>query len=154
MATTLQMVEQGTAVSLLTTELNSLANNTMCSAGSAVDNVQATSNLNGYVRAKLELVLATYSGTPAASTGVSVWFLKTVDGGSNYEDGSSSVTPARVPDVVIPVRAVASGPQRVVRECWVPVGLWKPIAKNDGTGISFAASGNTLKLLANTDQGV
>jgi hypothetical protein len=153
MATTLKMVEQGTAVSLLTTELNSLANNTMCAAGSAVTNAIGTSNTDGYVRGKLELVLAAYSGTPTAGSSFDVWFLKTVDG-TNYEDGSSSVTPPRNPDVVVPVRAVASGGQRVIVECWVPVGLFKPIGRNNGTGLTLAASGNTVKILLNTDQGV
>jgi hypothetical protein len=154
MATTLKMVEQGTAVSLLTTELNSLANNTMCAAGSAVTNAIGTSNTDGYVRGKLELVLAGYSGTPAVGSTIDVWFLKTIDGGSNYEDGSSSVTPPRNPDAVVPVRAVASGGQRVIVECWVPVGLFKPIARNNGIGLTLASSGNTVKILLNTDQGV
>lgn len=158
MATTLQMLEQGTAVSLLTTELNSLANNTnvVSSVGGSsgvFDNVQATSNLNAYVRAKVELVLAAYTGTPTASSAVYLWFLKNIDG-SNYEDGGSSVTPARNPDAVIPVSATASGPQRVIVECWVPVGLFKVLARNAGTGITFAASGNTVKVKLNTDQGV
>lgn len=155
MATTvLKQVEQGTAVSLLTTELNSLATNTMSAAGSVVDNVVGGTNLDGYVRGKVEVVLAAYTGTPAVSSAVYLWFLKTIDGGSNYEDGSSSLQPARTPDVVVPVGAVASGPQRVVVECWVPVGKFKPIASNAGTGLTLAASGNTVKVLLNTDEGV
>lgn len=152
MATTLEQIEQSTATTLLSTEFNSLANGSNTSAGSAVNNVQATANLNGYTRAKIELYLAAYSGTPSANTSINVWFLRTVDG-TNYEDGSSSVTPARNPDVVIPVNATASGPQRIIRECFLPVGSFKPLAKNT-IGISLAGSGNTLKILPNTDQGV
>jgi hypothetical protein len=152
MATSLEMIEQSTATTLLSTELNSLANGSNSSAGTARNNVQATANFNGYTRAKIELYLAAYSGTPSANTSVNVWFLRTVDG-TNYEDGSSSVTPARNPDVVMPVNATASGPQRIVRECFLPVGLFQPIAKNV-IGIALAASGNTLKILPNTDQGV
>lgn len=141
-------------VDLLTTELNSLANNTMCAAGSAVNNVSGgTTDADGYVRGSVQLTLATYSGTPTAYTGVCLWFLKSVDGGSTYEDGSSSVTPARPPDLVIPVRNVSSGPQVITRQCWVPAGYWKPIAKNDGTGITFAASGNSIKIEFATDSG-
>ena len=155
MATVIKQIVAGSAVSLLTTELNSLANNSNGSAGSAVNNVASgTSNLDGYVRGTVELVLATYSGTPSAGTGVSLWFLRSIDGGSNYEDGSSSVTPARMADVVIPVRALASGPQRVIVPCWLPAGYWKPLLRNDGTGISFASSGNTVKVTAETDEGV
>ena len=149
MATVLKQIEQGTVVSLLTTELNSLANNATTSAGSAQTNTVGTANLDGYVRGKLELVLAAYTGTPTAGSALLVWFLKTIDG-TNYEDTAS----ARNPDLVIPIGAVASGPQRIIKECWMPVGTWKPIAKNSGTGISFAASGNTLKALFNTDEGV
>jgi putative methionine-R-sulfoxide reductase with GAF domain len=154
MATTiLKMTEHSAVVSLLTTELNSLANNTNTAAGAAVTNAVGQSNLDGYTRGKVELVLAAYTGTPTANTCVKVWFLKTIDG-TNYEDGSASVTPARRPDVVIPVGAIASGPQRVTVECWMPVGTFKPMARNDGTGITFAASGNTVKVLLNTDTGV
>lgn len=152
MATTLEMLEQGSAVTLLSTELNSLANNTMCSAGSAQTNTQATSNFNGYVRGKIELNIGAPGGTLTANSTVDFWFLKTVDG-SNYEDGSSSVTPQRIPDVVFPMRNVSTA-QRIVRECWVPVGTWKPIAKNDGTGQTLASSGNTIKIILNTDQSV
>lgn len=152
MATTLEMIEQSTAVTLLSTELNSIANGSNSAAGSTINNVQATSNLNGYTRAKIEFYMAAYSGTPSANSGLLVWFLKSVDG-TNYEDGSSSVTPARNPDVVISVNATASGPQRIVRECFIPVGNFKPLGGNR-TGIAFAGSGNTLKILANTDQGV
>ena len=154
MATTLKQVVNS-AITLLSTELNSLANNTMCSAGSAINNVASgTANADGYVRGSVQLSLATYSGTPTANTGVSIWFLKSVDGGSTYEDGSSSVTPARRPDLVIPVRALASGPQVITKQCWIPAGYFKPIAKNDGTGITFASSGNTIKVETNTDQSV
>lgn len=153
MATVVKQLEQGTAVSLLTTELNSTGTDTMTAAGAAVTNAVGTANTDGYERGKVEFVMAAYTGTPAAGSALYVWFLRTVDG-TNYEDGSATVTPARSPDVVVPLRAFASGPQRVVVECWVPVGLWKPIAKNAGTGLTLAASGNTVKILLNTDEGV
>src|SRR4051812_15932859 len=105
-AVVLKQVEQASAVTLLGSELNNLANNTMCAAGSALVNTVGTANTDGYVRAKVELLLAAYTGTPTAGAAVYVWFLKTLDG-SNYEDGSASVTPARAPDLVIPVAATA-----------------------------------------------
>jgi hypothetical protein len=147
----LKQVEQASDFSLLSTELNSLANNTNCTPSSALNNIQGESGKEGYPRGKVELLLAAYSGTPTANTGVSVWFLRAPDG-TNYEDGSSSVTPARPPDVFIPVRAVASGPQRVVKECWFPVGLFKALARNEGTGISFASSGNTLRAKLSSEE--
>lgn len=159
MATTsLKMVEQGSAQTIMSTELNSLANNTNVISSVAngstgvITNTQGTSGYDGYPRAKAELNLGAPGGTLAAGSGISVWFLKIVDG-SNYEDGGSSVTPARMPDVVFPVRAV-SGAQRIIMECPVPVGTFKVLVRNDGTGQTLASSGNTLKLLLNTDQGV
>lgn len=145
----LKLIEQASVVSLLTTELNSLANNTNSSPSSAFDNSIGQSNLDGYVRGKIEVYLATYTGTPAAGSAIHVWFLKTVDG-TNYEDTASP----RRPDVVIEVANLASGPQRVIKECWVPVGLWKAMARNGGTGLTLAASGNTVKIRLNTDSGV
>lgn len=152
----LKQTEQGTAVSLMTTELNSLANNanvasSVGGSSGVFTNTQGTSNFDGYPRAKIEFVMAAYTGTPAANSGLSVWFIKTVDG-SNYDDGSSSVTPIRAPDVFIQVRALTSGPQRIVRDCWVPVGTFKVLARNEGTGLSLASSGNTLKVLMNSDE--
>lgn len=145
--------ELSNAVTLLSTELNSLANNTNCSPSGAIDNTQGQADKDGYTRGKLEVYLDTYSGTPTANTGISVWFLLTVDG-TNYEDGSSSVTPARPPDVFVPVRAVASGPQRMIKQCRVPVGSFKVLARNDGLGLALAASANTVKFKLNTDEAV
>jgi acyl-coenzyme A thioesterase PaaI-like protein len=133
----------GSIATLLDTQLNSLANNALA-IGTAY-----TMSPAGYLLAEVELV-ATYGVAPTANTGVSVWFLRAIDA-ANYEDGDASTTPARPPDVVLPVRAVTSA-QRVTRRCVVPPGTWKPLLKNDGTGQTMAASGNTLKVLPLTFQ--
>jgi hypothetical protein len=132
----------GTIATLIDTGLNALANNALA-AGSAY-----TAG-GGYLLAELELVV-TYGTAPTASTGVSVWLLRSIDG-TNTEDGSSSVTPARAPDVVFPLRAVTTA-QRIVRRVVIPPGNWTPLLKNDGTGQAFAATGNTLKVLPLTYQ--
>ena len=137
--TTTQVV--GTIQSLLTTELNSLANNALA-LGSAITLTSA-----GYLMGEVELVV-TFGVAPAASTGCSVWFLRDIDG-TNYEDGGSSLTPARAPDLVIPVNASTSA-QRITRRCLLPPGTFKALLKNDGTGVAMAASGNTLKVLPST----
>ncbi len=153
MATTIEMLEQGTITSALTTELNSITTGSMTAAGSEINNIQATSNFNGYTNAKIEVVLAAYTGTPTANSSINVWWLLAADG-TDYEDGSSSVTPARSPDVVIPVRAVATGPQRICVQGFIPVGKFKPIAQNGGLGLTLASSGNTLKISPWTTQNV
>lgn len=127
--------------SLLTTELNSLANNALA-ISSAFDNTYAAAG-NGSVLADMELVVQ-FGTNPTAGTGVAVWFIQTQDG-TNYEDGDASITPARRPDLVIPVRAVTTA-QRIIRRVTLPAGKFKALAKNDGTGQSFAASANTLKI--------
>ena len=132
----------GTQTSLLTTGLNSLANNALAISG-AFDNTQTTGAGAGYTLCDVELV-ATYGSAPTANTAVAVWFLGSQDG-TNYEDGDASITPARMPDVVFPVRAVTTA-QRIIRRAWLPWGLLKALLKNDGTGQAMAASNNTLKV--------
>lgn len=139
----------GSQTSLATTALNSLANNALVAC--TVFNNTVGSTGDGYVLCDVELVV-TYGSAPTAGTGVSLWWLLAPDG-TNYEDGSSSITPARMPDVVFPLRAVTTA-QRIVRRVWLPWGLITPLLKNDGTGQAFAASGNTLKVRPVTPEGV
>jgi hypothetical protein len=141
MATTTLYVE-GTIATLLSTELNSLANNAL-NIGSAY------SSGGNYVMADIEANV-TFGTAPTANTALVIWFLRAPDG-TNYEDGGTSVTPARLPDVVIPLRAVTTA-QRVVRRVAIPPGTFKPLLKNDGSGQSLSASGNTIKILPVTFQ--
>lgn len=140
MSTTTTQVS-GTLQAVLSTELDSLANNALA-PGSAITLTSA-----GYLLAEVELAV-TFGVAPAASTGCSVWFLRAIDG-ADYEDGGASLTPARTPDLVIPVLASTSA-QRITRRCSLPPGNFKVLLKNDGTGQALAASGNTLKILPYT----
>lgn len=154
MSTITKTLLQTNTVTLLSTELNSLANNSL-----AISSVGGTSgvfnfaiggsDLDGYQELELELVIASMGGTPTAYTGFSVWFLGQVDG-TNYEDGSASVEPARGPDCVIPIRPVSTA-QRIKRQVAAPRGTVKALIKNNGTGQALASSGNTLKVKAATD---
>ncbi len=130
---------RGTLTSLLTTELNSLANNAL-NVGSAIT---LTTGEPGYRSGELECVV-TFGTAPTANTCLLVWFLSEVDG-TNYEDGGTSVTPARIPDAIIQLRAVTTA-QRIIVPCTLPPGTFKALLKNDGTGQAMAASGNTLKV--------
>lgn len=141
----------GTYASLATTELNSLANNAAAAAGSAYNNVIGGGGGDGYTLCDLELQV-TFGTNPTANTGVTVWLLGSADG-TNYEDGSSSVTPARLPDAVFPVRAVTTA-QRINRRVWCPWGLFKALVRNDGTGQAFAATGNILSIRPVTREAV
>jgi len=127
----------GTIATLLSTELNSLANN-------ALNISSSYSSSAGFLFAELEL-LVTYGTNPTANTAVVVWLLRAPDG-TNFEDGGTSVTPIRGPDAVFPLRAVTTA-QRIVRRVVIPPGTFQALLKNDGTGQTMAASGNTLKIL-------
>jgi hypothetical protein len=140
----------GTFADVMTTELNSIANNALAVATAAFNNTQGAAG-DGYVQCDVQLVV-TFGVAPTANTGVSVWFLSAPDG-TNYEDGDTNVTPARIPDVVFPVRAVTTL-QRINRRIWLPWSNFKALVKNDGTGQAFAATGNILSIRPVTREGV
>lgn len=123
-------------VSLLTTELNSLGTASICAAGTTVDNDADHDQL-----CDLELSV-TFGSANAADRAISVWFLATVDG-TNFEDGSSSVTPNRPPDAIFVTRAVTAH-RIMVYGVRVPPRDFKPILRNDSAQ-AFPASGSTLK---------
>lgn len=139
----------GSQTTLLSTGLNSLANNALA-VSSAYDNTQGAAG-DGYTLCDVELVV-TYGVAPTANTGCTLWLLGTQDG-TNYEDGDASTTPARLPDAVFPLRAVTTA-QRVIRRVWLPWGASKALLKNDGTGQAMASSSNTLKVRPVARQGV
>jgi hypothetical protein len=152
MATIRKQLEQATAVTLLSTEMNSVVNGANAVTSSAVlNNAVGQANTDGYMWAKIELVLGAVGAAMTLNSGVPIYFLSSVDG-TNYEDGDATVVPARAPDVVIGVRNVATA-QRITRRIAVPVGAQKVLAVNS-TGQTWNASGNTLKMLLSTDQGV
>lgn len=138
----------GSQATCLSTGLNSLANNSLA-ISAAYDNTAASAEGDGYILADFELVV-TYGTAPTANTGCSLWILLTQDG-TNYEDGGTSLTPARVPDLVLPLRAVTTE-QRIIKRVILPQGIFKILLKNDGTGQAMAATGNTVKIRPTTYQ--
>lgn len=128
---------RGTNTNVLTTELNSLANNS-----NALGSTITLSN-TGFRFGELEL-LVTFGVAPTANTAITVWLLREVDG-TNFEDGGASVTPTRLPDAVFPLRAVTTA-QRIIVPVDLPPGNFKALLRNDGTGQAMAASGNTLRV--------
>lgn len=125
---------------IATASLNSMANNTNV-LGSAIS---LTSGEPGYLFCEAELVV-TFGSAPTANTSFCCWLLREIDG-TNYEDGSTSVTPTRPPDLIFTVRAVTTA-QRLIAVCDMPPSsIFKALLRNDGTGQAIASSGNTLKL--------
>jgi len=130
---------RGTATTALSTGLNSLANNALVASSA----ITLSTGEPGYQRCEAELVV-TYGTAPTANTACVVWLLREIDG-TNYEDGSNTVTPSRNPDLVFPLRAVTTA-QRIVVTGDLPPGSFVALLRNDGTGQAMAASGNTLKI--------
>jgi len=130
---------RGTNTNCVTTELNSLANNTNVIGPT----ITVTSGEEGHRSGEAELVV-TFPVAPIVSTSVVLWILREVDG-ANFEDGGASVTPTRVPDAIFTVRPVTVA-QRIVALVDIPPGTFKCLLRNDGTTQAMAASGNTLKI--------
>lgn len=141
----------GTQGNLLTTELNSLANNAYTAAGTTYDNTQGQTG-DGYTLCDIEGVF-TFGANPTANTGITVWLLVSQDG-TNFEDTpTATIGLGRAPDVFLPVTSGQTG-TRVIRRIQAPWGKFKAVAQNTGTGQTLAATANTIKIRPVTPQGV
>lgn len=105
--------------------------------GSLVLSGAITLTSANYTRAVCELAVPSFSGAVTANTGVSVWIIRTVDAGTSYEDGDASTTPARMPDMVFPLRAVSTAQRVELPAIDLSPGLFKALVKNDGTGVTM-----------------
>lgn len=128
-----------TGTSLLTTDLNSLGNNTISAASAAVNN---TTNKDQY--GYFEVILA--SLTPAGAAYVGIYMTKSLDA-TNYEDAPITGGSQRNTLVAsIPLSTTASA-KRVMSE--YPILLPPYNVKfylDNRSGVAFAASGNELKI--------
>ncbi len=130
------LTDRGT---VLSTELNGLANNTRTNAGSEIDN---TTNLDQWGLLQLDVQ---FSSAPASNAFVAIYAIKAPDG-TNYEDGSSSVAPSTNTLVAtIPVRSAAVAQKLTSQLFRLPATKIKFILENQ-TGVAFPSSGSTLKL--------
>jgi hypothetical protein len=138
----------GTSLTLMTTELNSLA-----AAGLAVSSVGGVSgeftnaNTNQVIFSPVVLTLGAIGSALSAGANVSCWFLQSPDG-THFE--SSSFAPARPPDVVfaLPAATITAGTiflnqGTIVR---VPALPFYVLCQNN-TGQTLAASGNMIALV-------
>lgn len=131
----------GSPTTVLSTELNSLANNTMSSASTTV--VANQTNLDIY--ADIELVLASF--TPGSNPYVTIYILEAIDS-TNYPTASAVLRnqPSQVL-CSIPLDTSAATAQRiVVRNVLLPPGSFK-LALDNQSGQAIAASGNTVKII-------
>lgn len=139
MATTLTHKRYETIASVLTTELNTLANNGFSALGTA----QGGDSTDGPLFGDFELVLGSLNPTSQALA--DLWLIPAVDG-TNYADTPSSTNASQALYVGTFWGATGSAAKRAaIRGVELPAGLWKAVLKNT-TGVSFAASGNTVKV--------
>jgi hypothetical protein len=140
-----------TATTVLTTDMNSLANNAWTIASGVIDNRIGQGVGEGYLLCGVEL-FAVFNANPTAGGAITGFFLQTIDG-TNYEvTPTASIAQTRLPNFVIPV---VTGQTTTRTTVWVrcPPERFKVAIQNTATGQAMAASGNTLKILWATPQG-
>jgi hypothetical protein len=136
---TIQLAPYRGIADVLTTELNALAATTGKAISAAVDN---STDLDLFD--DLELAV-TFASAPTAGGVVEVYLLPSIDGGTTYPDGSTSVLAQGSLYVGgFIVRAVATAQVLVMRGVALPPGLFKYQVQNT-TSQAFPASGSTLQ---------
>ncbi len=129
---------------VLTTELNALANGSRTAVGTEINNA---TNLDQY--GKLELAVD-FVSAPSAGAYVNVYALTAADG-TNYEDGSSSLAPGSQCLVArIEVQAVTPAQRLTSQRFALDPAKTKFILENQ-TGQPFPATGSTLTLYTAND---
>lgn len=142
-----QWTAYDTIESYLTTELNSLADNANV-LGAAIDFTAAGADRKLYM--DVEINLASLDLSAELNPALYLWILGRTDG-TNFEDGGTSVDPARQPDAIVPLRVV-SGAQRVfVQKLLTTPDQGKILIENQ-SGASLAATGNTVKYYIYSEQ--
>ena len=127
--------------SVLSTELNSLADGSRTNAGTEVDN---SANLDTYGMLEMNVTF----GTAPDADGYVALYMITAPDGTNYSDGSSAATPGADTWVLnIPVRAVTSAQRKVTKVFTLPPSKLKFILENR-SGQAFPASGSTVELFS------
>jgi hypothetical protein len=123
---------------VLTTELNSLANGSLSAVGTALDN---TTNLDKWC--DLELVLASLS--PSAGGSITVYLTESNDGGTTYENPPASTDPGSgCQSCTVTVDSTAATAKRItVGPFLIKPKKMKFVLKNNA-GVALASSGNTV----------
>lgn len=147
MATVLKQNTYDTIISVMTTELNSLA-----SAGYAISAAMGADATAQALYGDIETVLASLN--PTGTPTIDYWFDKSADG-TNYEDPGSAAAPPGTAFVGSAPTTTGSAAKRpgIIPNVPLPPGLFKVIAQNN-TNVSLGASGNTTKIRPHNLQSV
>ena len=133
--------EIGTPESVMTTELNSLAD-----AGRVLGS-EINNTTNFYLFDDVELYIAALGFTPAVGSVVELYLIRrNLDDGA-YEDGDASITPPSTNLVgTFNIRNNSAAQTHIIRQIPLPPSKYKYLVVN-GTGGTLASSGNILKHL-------
>ena len=127
------------SVTILTTELNALANNAYTAASAEQDN-----STNHDLLADFELSV-TFGTNPTVNSTMDLYIVIAMDG-TVYGDGGGAVAPA--PTYwrgCFPLRAVTTIQHIALEGVPLPPEKWKAIILNNTTGQALGATGHTLE---------
>lgn len=140
MANAIKWESSPSSSTVLSTELNALANNARSAVGTEYDNA---TNLNQFGFAELDL---TFAVAPSDAAPYVILSMVPAADGTNYADGSATVDPGETRKVaVIPVRAVDTAQKIVTERFELPPFKCKFLLENQ-SGQALGASGHTVKL--------
>lgn len=142
MATNFLWGATGAAYSLLGTELNSLAVNTLSSIGAEIDNTS-----NAYQMGILDVHLA--SAAFADPSYITIYLIPSTDtAGAAYPSFHSSAAGnlANYKVATIYINGATAAQDEVYPYVTIPPGKFKALALTGGSCPTLAASGNTVKL--------
>jgi hypothetical protein len=129
---------------VLSTELNALAASNGKAISSGIDNYvpNPTPQLDLFADVELAVDFVT---APTAGTVVELYLLPSIDGGTVYPDGSTSVLPQSSLYVGgFAVRNTTAAQVMVIRGVALPAGYYKYLVQNT-TNQPFPATGSTLR---------
>ena len=149
--TTFKWTNPDTLASILTTELNSLANSTSDTTGFSSLSSEIDNTVGLYQYIELELHLAAQGGARSASGFVDIMIAAAVDSTPTYPDDSN----AAFTELLASFQFDAATTARTLTRTLIPIPpcKFKLYAWNK-TGQALAASANTLKYRRHYSQGV
>jgi len=115
-----------------------LAVGLLCRSGAVqAQNRLSTFDLQCIAKAKGSLLVMAHFTNGTMRTSVNAWFLVSTDGDTTYPDGDASTTPAWPPDMIFPLRAVSTAQVVPFLVRQMPLGSFKVLIRNDGTGATM-----------------
>lgn len=132
--------ETGTDTTVMSAELNSLADLAQAVASSAYDNSTGL-----YLFADVEWKNAALGYTPSAGALIELYLIREILAGGSYEDGDNSIAPPAANLVgVFNIRSSTAAQIHILRAIPIPPDSYKWLVINK-TGGALASSGNTLR---------